>query len=102
MNSADRGVATLRSLVRRGIEQVRGGKPIAPPPLDARGVVPTYSQDTVVKLPGGLGEDPDFIRSVGDQVAKINIDSGKLPPERRLAYFGEKITELAASFSDEA
>ena len=99
LNSADRGVATLRSLVRRGIEQVRSGKPIAPPPLDARGVVPTYSQDTVVKLPGGLGEDPDVIRSVGDQVAKINIDSAKQAPDERLAYFAKHIPSIAANLA---
>ena len=100
LNAADRGVATLRKLVRRGIEQLRRGKPIAPPKRDKRGIVPTYSADTVVMLPDSLGEDADVIRAVGDEVARINLDSAKQELDRRLAYFGEKILELAASFAD--
>ena len=93
-------MATLRRLVRRGIEQLRRGKPIAPPKRDKRGIVPTYSADTVVMLPDSLGEDADVIRAVGDEVARINLDSAKQELDRRLSYFGEKILEIAASFSD--
>jgi phenylpropionate dioxygenase-like ring-hydroxylating dioxygenase large terminal subunit len=68
--STDRGVIMVRKLLRQGIRDVKRGK-------DPKGIartpgaaVPTYSQDTVLRIPAGPDPEADraLLRDVGRKV----------------------------------
>ncbi len=59
--TSDRGVAMFRRLVRKGIQDVQAGKdPMGI--VRTPGVIPTYAQDTVVRLPRAETEEADRAR----------------------------------------
>jgi nitrite reductase/ring-hydroxylating ferredoxin subunit len=60
--SSDRGVAMFRRLVRKGIQDVQAGKDPMGIVRTAGGVIPTYAQDTVVRLPRAETEEADRAR----------------------------------------
>ena len=45
--------------------------------------MPTFTQDTVIKLPSDEEDDRAFIRDVGARVAQIVTNSAKLPYAQR-------------------
>lgn len=88
LGRTDRGIAMLRRMIRRGIEEVQAGEPITLPqryPDDA--VVPTYNIELVYTVPGGPDEDPRALTArFGQRVADIVIGSREIGPvERRPA-----------------
>ena len=83
LQASDKGVAMLRVLVRRGIKAVENGKPFVSPSQNGSHIVPTFTQDTVVKLPLDKDDDRAFIRKVGAKVAKIVLESATLSYAQR-------------------
>ena len=92
--ATDTGVAKLRTLVRRGISAVKKGKPFVSPPRNAAGVIPTYTQDTVIPKTV-KSNDNELIHDVGAKVAQIVLESANYPPERRQDEFASVIRALA-------
>jgi hypothetical protein len=84
LGSTDRGVALWRRLVKRGIRAVATGTPPTAAPTAAR-PVPTYTQDTIVRLPARDPDDPGSLREFGRKVAAIVLDSAGLGHEERAA-----------------
>lgn len=73
----DRGVATLRRLLRREIQRMREGGDPGVSPLRSDGLIPTYTHDTVVPVgPAGGDDDADRqqVRDVGKAVTAIVVD----------------------------
>jgi phenylpropionate dioxygenase-like ring-hydroxylating dioxygenase large terminal subunit len=91
----DRGVGMMRKLVREGIAAVRDGKPFTALPIDVPGVVPTFTQDSVIERPPLAGCDDDkLIREYGKQYGQIVIASAKVNPEDRKAYLQAELDKL--------
>ena len=96
LNSADRGVALLRRLVRRGISSVKSGKAFTLMPRHGDQVVPTYTQDTIITIPPGDGDDRALMRKMGRTVADLVFESAKQPLEHRAAWYADRVRELRA------
>ena len=94
LSTTDTGVAKVRTLVRRGINAVKKGKPFVSPPRRAEGLVPTYTQDTVIPL-AAQSDDDEFIHDVGAKVARIVLESANYPPERRQDEFADAVRALS-------
>jgi phenylpropionate dioxygenase-like ring-hydroxylating dioxygenase large terminal subunit len=93
--STDRGVGMMRKLVREGIAAVRDEKPFTALPQDVAGVVPTFTQDSVIERPPLEGCDDDkLIREYGKQYGQIVIASAKVNPEDRKAYLQAELDKL--------
>ncbi len=92
---ADRGVGMLRSMVRQGIRASKSGKKFAALPRHFKGVIPTYTQDTIIKRPIRDGDDRKLMRNLGQEIAKVVLESDKLSPERRREAIAAKTNQLA-------
>ena len=72
LGATDRGVSMFRNQVRRGIRTVRAGDEPAGVCRDADAVIPTYCNDTVVRVP--LAETPamdqQLMRETGRRLAE--------------------------------
>lgn len=95
LTRTDRGVTMLRRMIRKGIKAVQEGQPFPSPSDRADGVVPTYSQDTIIHMPPTGGDDRALMREVGDKVARINLDTASFPPEERKKEFARRVGEIA-------
>lgn len=91
----DRGVGMMRKLVRDGIRAVRDGAAFTSLPAKVSGVVPTFTQDSVIKRPPLEGYDDDkVIREYGKRYGQIVIESAKVNPEDRKAYLQAELDKL--------
>ena len=94
LNHGDRGVALLRRLVRQGIRAVKAGKPFTSLPRSGGHVIPTYTQDTILTIPAGAGDDRVLMREMGRAVADLVFESARQPLDGRAAWYLEKVREL--------
>ena len=92
--ATDAGVGKLRNLVRRGIRAVKTGKPFISPRDNVDGVIPTYTQDTVIPY-SGKSEDDAFICDVGAKVAEIVLKSARYPAEQRKEEVARAVRALS-------
>jgi nitrite reductase/ring-hydroxylating ferredoxin subunit len=98
LGNTDRGVSLLRGIVRKGIRAVAAGKE----PDGERGadgyVIPTYCQDSVVRVPAMTMRNDDTVLrdDVGRDVARIVVDEDDGTGRERLARVAQKITALSA------
>jgi phenylpropionate dioxygenase-like ring-hydroxylating dioxygenase large terminal subunit len=92
IGTTDRGVMMFRSQTRRGIRAVQVGHDPAGLCRDARAVIPTYCNDTVMRMPpqGNSAMDRQLMRETGRQLADSYL---KDPP----LLVSETISELALS-----
>lgn len=91
----DRGIGMMRKLVRDGIRAVRDGKPFTSLPVKVPDVVPTFTQDSVIRRPPLDGIDDDkVIKEYGRQYAQILFESAAVKPADRKAYLQEKLDSL--------
>ena len=72
LGATDRGITMFRNQVRRGIRTVKDGRDPAGVFRDGGNVVPTYCNNTVVRLPAAASEDADkkMMREAGMKLAK--------------------------------
>jgi nitrite reductase/ring-hydroxylating ferredoxin subunit len=75
--SSDRGVIMYRKLIREGIRSLKNGRrlPEHHAALNPDGPVPTYGQDTVMRVPRAATTEADkeLLRKVGRQVARAAL-----------------------------
>ena len=97
LNNGDRGVAMMRKLIRDNIAAVREGGDGVTVDRAKRvdGVVPTYTQDTVMTIPAPSG-DRAMMRKVGGEVSRLVLAGADLLADRREAAFKEKLAALVA------
>ena len=84
LTTTDRGVIMLRNIVRKGIQSnQRGGNPLGVA-TEAREVIPTYSNDTVVRVPlaASAEADKELVRATGRKLAQswISNHPGRAAP----------------------
>jgi hypothetical protein len=72
LSATDRGITMFRNQVRRGIRAVRDGNRPAGLCRDEDGVIPTYCNNTVIRMPAEAETDADkkMMREVGMRLAK--------------------------------
>ncbi len=72
LGATDRGVSMVRRQLRRGIRAVKAGDDPAGLYRDAGSVIPTYCNNTVVRLPpaAGLARDKQLMRETGRRLAE--------------------------------
>jgi hypothetical protein len=72
LSATDRGVSMLRNQVRRGIRAVRDGHVPAGLCRDEDAVIPTYCNNTVMRMPAAATEaaDKKMMREAGLKLAK--------------------------------
>jgi phenylpropionate dioxygenase-like ring-hydroxylating dioxygenase large terminal subunit len=78
--SSDRGVVMLRKLLKAGVRAVEEGKdPKGWLDESSTGVIPTYTQDTIMRIPPGATEEEDkrVMREVGLQVVDGIYSAGQ-------------------------
>jgi hypothetical protein len=85
--STDAGVAMLRRQLRRAIRQVAEGQPHQPSrAAGADGTVPTWTSNTVLRIPERAGvDDRAVLREVGRKVRDAVIAADDLSGAERLA-----------------
>jgi phenylpropionate dioxygenase-like ring-hydroxylating dioxygenase large terminal subunit len=79
LSATDRGVTMFRNQVRRGIRAVRDGHSLAGLCRDEGTVIPTYCNNTVLRIPAAATETADkkLMREAGLELAKSYL---KNPP----------------------
>jgi hypothetical protein len=89
LSATDRGVTMFRNQVRRGIRAVRDGHPPAGLCGEEGTVMPTYCNNTVVRMPAAPNETADkkMMREAGLKLAKSYLKDpplmaavGEMPP----------------------
>src|SRR5437667_178847 len=72
LGATDRGVSMFRNQIRRGVRAVQAGQNPAGLCRDARAVIPTYCNDTIVRVPSdeNLATDRDVMRATGRRLAE--------------------------------
>jgi hypothetical protein len=82
LGATDRGVTMFRNQIRRGIRAVRAGdEPLGL--CDRAGtVIPTYCNDTIVRVPpaGALAADRQLMRETGRRLAEAYLKDPPLSP----------------------
>ena len=77
LTRCDIGVATLRRLLRAELRRVANGEDPKLSPLRVNGLVPTYTHDTVVRVPARTGASPatdkEFVREIGRRITEIVV-----------------------------
>ena len=77
--ATDRGVIMFRQQIRRGIRAVQAGETPQGLSQDAGAIIPTYCNDTIVRVPPGSTpeEDRQLMRTTGRTLAESYV---KHPP----------------------
>jgi len=80
LTRCDKGVATLRQLLKRQIRALQKGGDPGVSPLRSAGRIPTYCHDTVLELPRAPGasdaDDFAFVGEVGRALTRIVVEGG--------------------------
>ena len=102
LNHGDRGVAMMQKILRENIQAVAEGKDFVSvdrsPKVD--GVVPTYTQDTVMTIPPANGDDRNMMREIGDKVSRLVFESANLSRADRETAFAENLTSVVRTYTD--
>src|SRR5206468_11679392 len=94
--TTDRGVIMYRRLLRQEIRTVAAGQ--SPRPLGKAGdVVPTYTHDTVLRVPARPGhDDAALLRHLGQRVTEIVVQGEYHGSDRRPGEIEQRMRALAA------
>jgi phenylpropionate dioxygenase-like ring-hydroxylating dioxygenase large terminal subunit len=96
MGLTDIGVAKLRNHIRRGIRAVDNGE--APKSVASRNgePVPTYTHDTVMRIPPPLnGDDEALLTELGRKVTEIILGADAYTGDERQTQIETKLRELS-------
>ena len=81
--STDRGVVLARRQLRTGIRAVQNGQPLPAPRRYGDKIVPTYNNETVLKVPFQGERDKDAMRAFGQAVCRAAIETENMPLDER-------------------
>ena len=84
LGATDRGVSMFRNQIRRGIRAVDAGRDPAGLCHDAGVLIPTYCNDTIVRLPPAeaAASDRQLMRETGRRLAEAYLKDPPLSPGR--------------------
>ena len=96
LGTTDRGVSMLRSIIRKEIRDGAGSREPKYIRGKADGRIPTYCQDSVVRVPQHANRNDELVlRDIGRAIARIVIDEDHGTGRDRLARVSQKIAELS-------
>jgi nitrite reductase/ring-hydroxylating ferredoxin subunit len=94
----DKGVVILRRQLRAGIAEVQAGRaPQQPKRYGADAVIPTYNNETILRVPPVEGDDKQVIGDFGHKICQLALDTADLPVGERQAYVERKSREMQAA-----
>jgi nitrite reductase/ring-hydroxylating ferredoxin subunit len=93
LSSTDKGVAMLRRQLRAGIKDVQQGRSLQVPRRYGDSIVPTYNNETILRVPPVEGDDQAVLRDFGHRVCQLAVDSAHLPVGERQAQFEARLRE---------
>ena len=97
-NTGDRGVALMRRIIRENIRALAAGEDFVTLERAKKvaGVVPTYTQDTVLTIPP-KDDDRALMREVGRQVNDVVFEGADRPDADRERDFAARLKEIVAA-----
>lgn len=75
LSSTDIGIAQMRRQIRNGIRAVASGATPSQPKRYGKGIVPTYNNEIILKVPAGSGDDAAVLHEFGRKVCDLVIGS---------------------------
>jgi nitrite reductase/ring-hydroxylating ferredoxin subunit len=103
LGTTDKGVITLRRLLRRAVHELADGNLVdRPQPRSADGSIGTQSHDTVVLAPPGSydGSDDDHVAAVAEITRDMAIETANLAHAKRAEIFEQKVRGVLATIGD--
>lgn len=95
LGTTDRGVATLRRMLRRSVRGEYDPRTELTRQCEARKPIHTHCYDTVLGIPPrSNGDDRDFLRELGRQVVGAVMDADAYDGEERREYLRRRMREL--------
>jgi len=95
LQGSDRGVTLVRRLIRRGIQAVKNGKPLVQPARNGMTTIPTYTQDTIISIAPGKGDETNLLRDVGEKVTHVILETAQFDTDERHRIFERMIQGLS-------
>lgn len=96
LNRSDKGVTKLRGLIRRGIRATRNSEHYSP--SYGAGVIPTYTQDTILNIPPVAGKDDDaLLYETGQKLTSVLFDTHNLTPIERDRSVEQRVQQLSGN-----
>ena len=95
----DEGILIYRRKIKKLIKDLENGKKIPQPQQIPGEVIRTNGQDTVLRIPQKEDDDKMFIRSIGNQVMKIQFDAEKMKLDSRDNYIINNLKEFEKKLS---
>ena len=98
LTGIDKGVAMMRTRLRRAIRDVGKGKLPLQPNRHADGPVPTYGGDTVLHVPTRVGaDDRKRLRDIAQAVVAAHFEADHLQGAERIAFVERRLKEIEAA-----
>ncbi len=98
--TSDQGVVMLRRQLRRLAEAVAAGQTVAHRPAAADGIVPTWTSNTVLRVPARPGQDDEkLLREIGRRVRDAVIAADDLAGAARLAAIQTGLEKVRADLA---
>lgn len=97
LSSTDKGIAQLRRQLRTGIRAVAAGTKPAQPRRYGAVSVPTYNNETILRVPRRDGDDAAVMREFGRKVCGVAIQSEAMPVGERQAYVERAVRGMQAN-----
>jgi hypothetical protein len=91
LGATDRGVTMFRQQIRRGVRAVQAGQDPQGLCRDAGAIVPTYCNDTIVRVPPGPTPEEDLrlMRATGRTLAESYLEHPPLATSRGERHQGD-------------
>ena len=92
--STDKGVVLVRRQLRTGIRAVQNGQPLPAPRRYGEKIVPTYNNETILKVPFQGDRDRDAMKAFGQAVCRAAIETGEMPMDERRREVERRVREM--------
>ncbi|MSP51612.1 MAG: aromatic ring-hydroxylating dioxygenase subunit alpha [Alphaproteobacteria bacterium] len=98
LGTSDRGVQALRRRLRQLVRAVAAGERIKPPESPwADGILPTYGNDTVLRIPPSGGDEGARLDAIARLVHASVVSSTEQPRARRAAWIETRVRDGLSS-----
>ena len=102
LNHGDRGVVMMRRLISENIAALAEGRDYTTIERAEQvdGVVPTYTRDTVMRMPPRDADEDELMRSFGKALAALVFEAAKQPVATCRDYFSSGLDEFLAAYRE--
>ena len=102
LNHGDRGVVMMRRLISENIDALAAGRDYTTIERAEQvdGIVPTYTRDTVMRIPPREEDESELMRTFGKAVSGLVFDAAKRPIASNREAFSAALDEFLAAYRD--